>query len=47
MSDTGLAFINELKAQGYDTSTVEQLVRMANTSGCGTTANASSRPHLV
>ena len=30
MSDTGFAFINELKAQGYDTSTVEQLVRMAN-----------------
>ena len=28
--DTGFAFINELKAQGYDTTTVEQLVRMSN-----------------
>ncbi len=27
MGDTGFAFINELKAQGYDTTTVEQLVR--------------------
>ncbi len=26
MGDTGFAFINELKAQGYDTATVEQLV---------------------
>ena len=30
MNDTGFAFINELKAQGYDTTTVEQLVRMSN-----------------
>jgi hypothetical protein len=30
MSDTGQAFINELRAQGYDTTTVEQLVRMGN-----------------
>ncbi len=30
MSDVGSAFINELKAQGYDTATVEQLVKMGN-----------------
>lgn len=30
MTDTGLAFINELKAQDYDTTTVQQLVRMAH-----------------
>ncbi|HEU5132916.1 MAG TPA: hypothetical protein VFT26_12460, partial [Pyrinomonadaceae bacterium] len=30
MTDTGLAFINELKAQDYDTTSVQQLVRMAH-----------------
>src|SRR5436853_1983146 len=30
MGDTGFAFINELRVQGYDTSTVEQLVRISN-----------------
>ena len=30
MSDVGSAFINELKAQGYDTATVEQLVKMGH-----------------
>src|SRR2546423_8397478 len=30
IGDTGFAFINELRAQGYDTPTVEQLVTMSN-----------------